>query len=125
MITQRLSPRMAFCRTVMITPFDTIMAGFGLSPAEGAILLTVAYEIPLPREQFISHAIWEVLEEVTEDQASEAFDACLEKGWIYQTVNGIPEFTEQGSQLWIKIRNTLRELSDDRRANNAQSQRLI
>jgi hypothetical protein len=95
---------------------DRIAREFSMTPAEAVVLMTVGYEIPLPREKFIPHAAWEGLNEFTEFQVSEAYDNCLNKGWIFETVQGRPEFTEQGEKLWPDVLRAVRKWGEEWRA---------
>lgn len=106
-------------------PHDKIVAQFGLSPAEWAVLFTVGYDVKLQRDEFIPHVIWEDLDRLSEAEVSQALDDCMLKGWVYINVNGIPEFTDDGYDLYLAARRGVREyqqrnqrLMDDNQATS-------
>lgn len=59
-----------------------VLSQFHLTPAQWAILFTASYYLPAPVHQFVTEAQLESDEDFTIDQLSEAFDECLNKGWI-------------------------------------------
>lgn len=93
---------------------------FGVTPAEAVVLMTVGYEIPLPPQEFIEHAVWESVGTVDERQVSEGFDNCLLKRWICLTQSGLPEFTDEGEKLWSDIRQMLQKRREEQITSQAE-----
>lgn len=102
---------------------EKIASEFGVTPAESVVLMTVGYEVPLPKNQFVPHAVWEAMNEVTENQVSEAFDDCLSKGWITLTEYDYPEFTIEGKRLWARVRSAIVKWSEEERVSFEEQKR--
>ena len=59
-----------------------VLSEFKITPAQWAILFTASYYLPAPMNQFIIEAQLESDENFTSDQMMEAFEDCLDYGWI-------------------------------------------
>lgn len=73
-----------------------IRAELGVTNPIWAVLITAGYYIPLPRDRFIPHAVWEVnnanpRDDVDDRSVAQAIDTCLSRGWIRLTAEGHSE----------------------------------
>ena len=91
----------------MVSNFERIATEFEMTSAEAVVLMTVGYDIPLPRARFVPHAVWEGGDEFTDPQVAQAYASCLAKGWIQENFYERPEFTELGRKLWDDVGHAL------------------
>jgi len=59
-----------------------VLSEFKMTPAQWAILFTASYYLPAPVNQFVIEAQHESDENFSTDQIMEAFEDCLDYGWI-------------------------------------------
>ena len=93
-----------------------ILAENGVTGAEWIVLLTAAYEIPIPESQFVHQAAWEGragmephVGDVGEPEIAEALERCLTKGWVGlnpQAREGTATDAETGEQFTFEIPET-------------------
>lgn len=68
------------------------LAKHGVTEPEFAVLATAGYYVPLPRDRFIPHAVWEASplcsDEVNDRSVDDAVESCLSHKWVELTFRG-------------------------------------